>query len=71
VQADLERVSSLKARVDEAKGATLAEISRIVTDIQGAIAEKKAALAPAIKSLRAQRTDFASLEGEYVRARAA
>jgi hypothetical protein len=33
VQSDLEKVSALNARINEAKGKTLTEISRIVMDI--------------------------------------
>jgi hypothetical protein len=33
VQSELEKVSALKQRIDESKGATLNEISRIVDDI--------------------------------------
>lgn len=70
VASDLEKVSSLKARIDESKGATLQEISRIVEDINKAIGERKSALQPAIASLRAVRQEFSELESRHVKERA-
>ena len=70
VAGDLERVSKLKASVDESKGATLGEISRIVEDIQRAIEEKKAVLAPRIKALQGARAKYNELQAAYVRERA-
>jgi intraflagellar transport protein 81 len=66
VAQDLEKVSSLKARIDESKGATLNEISRIVEDINRAIKEKKAKLAPAIQALRSLRAEFGEAEAAWL-----
>lgn len=70
VQSDLEKVSALKARIDESKGATLNEISRIVQDINFAIKEKKAKLAPAIQALRQMRTEFTEAEDVWMQEKA-
>lgn len=71
VQNDLERVSNLKARIDETKGKTLNEISRVVQEINAAIQEKKAKLAPAVKELRALKTEAQETEAVYMREKAA
>lgn len=70
VASDIEKISALKARIDESKGKTLNEISRIVTDINAAIREKKTKLAPAIKELRKVREEYAELEASYQRDKA-
>ncbi len=70
VATDLEKVSSLKARIDESKGATLAEISRIVDDINAAIAERKTRLAPVIAQLRASRGEYSEVEARHTKERA-
>ena len=70
VQSDLEKVSALKARIDESKGATLNEISRIVEDINRAIKDKKAKLAPAIQALRAMRQEFSDVEAGWLQEKA-
>jgi intraflagellar transport protein 81 len=70
VQSDLEKVSALKARIDESKGATLNEISRIVEDINRAIKEKKAKLAPAIQALRVMRQEFSDVEAAWLQDKA-
>jgi hypothetical protein len=54
-----------------AKGATLADISRIVEEISRAIRDRKAHLAPQIASLRSARAEFSDLESQYIRERAA
>ena len=66
VQTDLEKISALKARIDESKGATLTEISRIVDDINRAIKEKKTKLAPAIQVLRNLRTEYSDIESAWL-----
>ena len=58
VQAELAKLSALKADVDDYKGKTLNEISRIVTDINQALKEKKNKLAPQIKDLRTVRLQY-------------
>ncbi len=57
-QAELAKLSALKADVDDYKGKTLNEISRIVTDINQALKEKKNKLAPQIKELRTVRLQY-------------
>lgn len=51
-QDELEKVSSIKAELDEKKGQTLEEMSVMVQKLNLKIAEKKARLAPVIKELR-------------------
>ncbi len=59
----------LKASVDDTKGKTLNEISRIVADINVTLRDKKAALAPQIKDLRSVRLEFQELETSYTMAK--
>ncbi len=49
LQAELTKLSMLKATVDDTKGKTLNEISRIVADINVTLREKKASLAPQVQ----------------------
>jgi intraflagellar transport protein 81 len=70
VASDLEKVSALKSRIDESKGATLQEISRIVEDIKSTIGEQKTRLVPQIKALRALRSEFTEAEAQYLLERA-
>ena len=51
-QAELTKLSMLKATVDDTKGKTLNEISRIVADINVTLRDKKASLAPQVRRLR-------------------
>lgn len=64
-------MSALKARIDESKGQTLSDISRLVEDINRTIRDRKSHLAPVIKQLRQSRTSFAEFESNYIRVRAA
>ena len=70
VQSDLEKVSALNARINESKGATLNEISRIVEDINRAIKDKKAKLAPAIQALRQARAEAGEVEDVWLQEKA-
>lgn len=67
VQGELEQVSSTKADVDNTKGATLDDISRIVASITATLKQKKNKLAPQIKDLRAIRTKFEEVEVGYLK----
>lgn len=69
MQKELEKVSALNAEVDATKGQTLAEISRIVTDIQQQVKEMKTKMAPQIKDLRAIRANYAEQEKDYLKAK--
>jgi len=69
VASNLERVTEAKSHVDEAKGKTLEEISAVVASIQGSIKDKKAALAPRIKELRATRQEVAELTERHAQMR--
>ena len=62
----LEQVSSLTAALNQTKGKTLEEISKIVTDINQALKERKNRLAPQIKELRAVRSDYQERETVYL-----
>ena len=55
-QERLEQVSEKTSTLNDAKGKTLEEISRIVTDINHKLKEKKNKLAPQIKELSKQTT---------------
>ena len=65
-QQNLEKVSALKNELDEEKGKTLEEISRVVTEINSNIKDRKSKLAPQIKELRSIRQKFQELEAEYL-----
>ncbi|XP_054713185.1 intraflagellar transport protein 81 homolog [Uloborus diversus] len=64
-QDELEKVSSLKAELDEKKGQTLEEMSVMVQKLNMKIAEKKARLAPVIKELRPLRQQCQDMSFEY------
>ncbi|XP_076030655.1 intraflagellar transport protein 81 homolog [Oratosquilla oratoria] len=51
-QDTMEKVSSMKAEVDERKGKTLEEMSKMVMELNHKISERKARLAPILKELR-------------------
>uniref|UniRef100_A0A672NHK1 Intraflagellar transport protein 81 homolog n=1 Tax=Sinocyclocheilus grahami TaxID=75366 RepID=A0A672NHK1_SINGR len=58
-QEELERVSAIKSELDEMKGRTLDDMSEMVKKLNSVIAEKKSALSPLIKDLRALRQEHA------------
>ena len=62
----LSAASEQTAAVDTTKGRTLEEISRIVTEINTTLREKKNLLAPQIKELRAVRQRYQEVEGAYL-----
>ncbi|GFT89654.1 intraflagellar transport protein 81 homolog [Nephila pilipes] len=64
-QDELEKVSSMKAELDEKKGQTLEEMSVMVQKLNIKIAEKKARLAPVIKELRPLRQQCQDMSFEY------
>uniref|UniRef100_A0A8C1ZEE7 Intraflagellar transport 81 homolog n=1 Tax=Cyprinus carpio TaxID=7962 RepID=A0A8C1ZEE7_CYPCA len=64
-QEELERVSAIKSEMDEMKGRTLGDMSEMVKKLNSVIAQKKSALSPLIKDLRALRQDHAELAPEY------
>ncbi|XP_057212387.1 intraflagellar transport protein 81 homolog [Triplophysa rosa] len=64
-QEELERVSAIKSELDEMKGRTLDDMSEMVKKLNSVIAEKKSALSPLIKDLRALRQQHAELAPEY------
>ncbi|XP_068230834.1 intraflagellar transport protein 81 homolog [Palaemon carinicauda] len=61
----MEKVSSMKAEVDERKGQTLEEMSGMVMELNHKIAERKARLAPIIKELRPLRQKVQDLNVDY------
>lgn len=67
---NLEKVSAMKSELDEEKGKTLEEISRVVTEINNSIKERKSKLAPQIKELRSIRQKYQELENEYMEKKA-
>merc|ERR1719446_1849689 len=62
----MQEVSEAQASVNEVKGKTLEEISKIVTDINQALKERKNKLAPQIKELRAVRGEYQDIERVYL-----
>ncbi|XP_045594415.2 intraflagellar transport protein 81 homolog [Procambarus clarkii] len=64
-QENMEKVSSMKAEVDERKGQTLEEMSGMVMELNHKIAERKARLAPIIKELRPLRQKAQDLTVDY------
>ncbi|XP_008333923.1 intraflagellar transport protein 81 homolog [Cynoglossus semilaevis] len=64
-QEELERVSAIKSELDEKKGRTLDDMSEMVKKLNSMIVEKKSALAPIIKELRALRQECQEQSQEY------
>merc|ERR1711943_46074 len=64
---ELQEISQKKTTTDREKGQTLEEISKIVTDINIALKERKNKLAPQIKELRSVRQHFQELEQFYLK----
>ena len=69
-QSKLENVSEMNAKVNQYKGETLEEISRIVTDINQTLKERKNQLAPQIKDLRSVRQKYQEMEQIYLEKKA-
>ena len=65
MQDQFEDVSKNKQNIDKKKDQTLQEISKIVSDIESQLKEKKAKLAPQIKQLRAYRQKYNEMEVIY------
>ncbi|KAL7752724.1 hypothetical protein RI367_001726 [Sorochytrium milnesiophthora] len=70
-QETLERVSEKKSELDEAKEATMTDVSAIVQKIVQTINEKKLVLAPHIQELRSLRQRHAEVEALHVQKKAA
>merc|ERR1712226_673968 len=66
-EAELQEISQKKTTTDREKGQTLEEISKIVTDINMALKDRKNKLAPQIKELRSVRQQFQELEQIYLK----
>eukprot|EP01135_Chromosphaera_perkinsii_P007956 Nk52_evm28s1073 gene=Nk52_evmTU28s1073 len=64
-QENLEKVSSMKGKLDEQKGQTLNDMSMMVDEVMKTINDKKTQLAPIIKQLRQLRQECQELEVEY------
>lgn len=69
-QEKLDNISEMNAQVNKMKGETLEEISRIVTDINQTLKERKNQLAPQIKELRAVRQRYQEMEQTYLEKKA-
>ncbi|GMG17691.1 unnamed protein product [Phytophthora fragariaefolia] len=69
-QEKIDDVSVQNARVNALKGETLEEISRVVTDINQALKERKNQLAPQIKELRTVRQRYQEMEQVYLERKA-
>ncbi|TMW55792.1 hypothetical protein Poli38472_010674 [Pythium oligandrum] len=66
----LDHVSEMNAQVNKLKGETLEEISRIVTDINQTLKDRKNQLAPQIKELRSVRQRYQEMEQTYLERKA-
>lgn len=64
-QQKLESVTTSTAALNQNKGKTLEEISKIVTDISATLNTRKNRLAPKIKRLRSVRQEFQEIDAEY------
>ncbi|KAF4032172.1 Intraflagellar transport 81 calponin homology domain [Phytophthora infestans] len=69
-QDKIDDISVQNARVNALKGETLEEISRVVTDINQALKERKNQLAPQIKELRSVRQRYQEMEQVYLERKA-
>ena len=63
-QEDLETISQAKSELDEVKGQTLEEHSKMVIELKESIAKKKERLAPLITQLRDARSKHEKLKDE-------
>lgn len=61
----LEEISEKKGNIDEMKEKTLEEISKIVTNIENQLKQKKAKLQPQIKELKDLRKTFETVDQEF------
>ena len=61
----LEQISTATAALNQTKGKTLEEISKIVTDINVNLNLRKNKLAPQIKRLREVRSDYQEVDSIY------
>lgn len=66
VQKDLEDVSAAKGSIDEMKGQTLEEISKIVQEMNEKINQKKETYYHKVKQLKEARQQIQNLEQEYI-----
>ena len=64
-QENLEKVADQKATLDEQKGATLEDMSGLVSQLSLKISERKARLAPIIKELRPLRQQCQDMQVDY------
>lgn len=62
---ELEKVSTIKSELDEQKGKTLEDISKMVVQLTNTIAQKKNSLAPIIVELRPLRQQCQEMTIEY------
>ncbi|KAG7388957.1 Intraflagellar transport protein 81 [Phytophthora boehmeriae] len=69
-QDKIDDISVQNARMNALKGETLEEISRVVTDINQALKERKNQLAPQIKELRTVRQRYQEMEQIYLERKA-
>jgi intraflagellar transport protein 81 len=69
-QEKMDQISEKNAQVNQLKGETLEEISRIVTDINQTLKERKNQLAPQIKELRTVRQRYQEMETQYLEKKA-
>ena len=65
-QSTLEVISSATAALNSTKGKTLEEISKIVTDINVAVADRKKRLEPLIQKLKGVRPRYKEIESDYL-----
>lgn len=62
-QEKLDAISEKKSELDQQKGKTLMEVSKLVADINDMIALKKTQLAPLVENLKALRATHQEVEG--------
>ncbi len=70
VQKNLEHISMAKGNIDELKGQTLEQISKVVQEITDQINSKKALYKPKVTQLREARQEMQNLEHEYAEKKA-
>ena len=68
-QKTLEVISNATAALNSTKGKTLEEISKIVTDINHAVTDRKKKLQPLINKLKGLRPTYKEKESEYLEAK--
>lgn len=65
VEDQIQGVSELKEKLDNAKSQSMQDLTALIAQIDNEVKDKKTRLAPEIKKLRTLRNKFTEIESEY------